>query len=121
MGTVWPCDLSQPATSPNQLQPSTPLMTHTLRVLCLKHLQWMIRGLQQEPDILYEYDSTIKEQIKQGIIEPVEESSEECCKQVHYLPQGDYQGLQNNHDQYYDTYDQCYDNYDQRFHNRTNE
>ena len=146
--------LSGPATSPNQIQPFTSLLTHTLRVdsgtqavqalddrlksfwelesfgisphsntnpsvhdefegsvsfvdgryevellwkkshppladhynLCLKRLRGLIRRLQQDPDVLREYDSTIKDQIQRGIVEPVEESSGDLCKGIHYLP-----------------------------------
>ena len=54
--------------------------------LCLKRLRGLTRRLQQEPDVLREYDSTIKEQLRQGVVEPVEESSEEQSRQGHYLP-----------------------------------
>ncbi len=146
--------LSGPAMSPDQIQPFTSLMTHTLRVdgqtlavqalddrlksfwelesfgisphsdtdpsvhekfegsvcfvdgryqvelpwkkshppladcynLCLKRLRGLIRRLQQDPDVLREYDSTIKDQIQRGIVEPVEESSGDLCDKIHYLP-----------------------------------
>ena len=54
--------------------------------LSLNRLQGLMRRLQQEPDVPREYASKIKGQIEQGIMEPVEESSEELSSQVHYLP-----------------------------------
>lgn len=41
--------------------------------------------MKQDPAILQEYDATIQNQIKQGIVERVE-PSEEDQKCVHYLP-----------------------------------
>ena len=45
----------------------------------------MVKGLKQDPAILSEYDSTIKKQMQQGIVERVEPSEDEP-KCVHYLP-----------------------------------
>ena len=53
--------------------------------LCLKRLHGLVKRLKQDPTILCEYDSTIKKQVQQGIVERVE-SSEEEPKRVHYLP-----------------------------------
>ena len=53
--------------------------------LCLKWLYGLVKRLKQDPAILWEYDSTIRKQVKQGIVEKVE-SSEEEPKSVHYLP-----------------------------------
>ena len=54
--------------------------------LSLKHLWGLIRRLRQDPNVLQEYDSTIKDQIQRGIAEPMEESSGEFCNKTHYLP-----------------------------------
>ena len=54
--------------------------------LCLKRLQGLVRRLQQEPEVLREYDATIKEQIKYGIVEVVQELDGDVYNQVHYLP-----------------------------------
>ena len=45
-----------------------------------------MKRLYQEPIILHEYDTVIKEQIRQGIVEAVENSPEEHCNGVHFLP-----------------------------------
>ena len=50
--------------------------------LCLKRLRGLLKRLKQD---LCEYDSTIKKQIQQGIVESVD-PSEEDPSQVHYLP-----------------------------------
>ena len=53
--------------------------------LCARRLQGLIKRLQQDPAILQEYDSIIKDQLCQGIMEMVEHS-EECPDENHYLP-----------------------------------
>lgn len=53
--------------------------------LCLKRLHGLVKRLKQDPAILSEYDSTIKKQMQQGIVERVGPSEEEP-KGVHYLP-----------------------------------
>ena len=53
--------------------------------LSVKRLRGLLHRLNQDPAILKEYDSTIKYQLKKGIIEvvPMEEPR---SNQVHYLP-----------------------------------
>ena len=53
--------------------------------LCVKCLHELMRRLKQNPAILHEYDSTIKNQMQQGIIETVEPSDKDP-ESVHYLP-----------------------------------
>ena len=53
--------------------------------LCLRRLQGLTKRLKQDPAILQEYDATIQNQMKQGIVELVD-PSEEDPKCVHYLP-----------------------------------
>ncbi len=54
--------------------------------LCLKRLRELIRRLRQDLDVLRQYDSTIKDQIQRGMVEPVEESSGDPCIKTCYLP-----------------------------------
>ena len=54
--------------------------------LCLKRLRRLTHRLQQNPAVLGEYDATIKNQIQQGIVEPVQEDMDESQGKVHYLP-----------------------------------
>ena len=53
--------------------------------LSVKRLQGLLRRLRQDPEILREYDSSIKEQLQKGIVEAVN-MEEPCPNQVHYLP-----------------------------------
>ena len=53
--------------------------------LSVKRLQGLLRRLNQDPQILREYDSTIKEQLEKGIIESVS-MDEPCANRVHCLP-----------------------------------
>ena len=53
--------------------------------LCLRRLQGLTKRLKQDPAILQEYDATIQNQMKQGIVELVD-PSEEDPKCVHCLP-----------------------------------
>ena len=53
--------------------------------LSLKRLQGLLHRLKQDPAILNEYDSTIRDQLKKGIIEPVQ-VEEPCSDRIHYLP-----------------------------------
>ena len=55
--------------------------------LCLWRLYGLVRRLKQDPDVLHEYDSIIRDQIQQGIVETTE-SSEEANEdeKIHYLP-----------------------------------
>ena len=54
--------------------------------LSLKRLNGLLRRLKQEPDILTEYNSVIKTQLQQGIVEPIENQSLVDIPEVHYLP-----------------------------------
>lgn len=51
-----------------------------------KRLQSLLRRLKQDPDILNEYDSIIKTQLQQGIVEKVPKADGGERAQVHYLP-----------------------------------
>ena len=53
--------------------------------LSLKRLQGLLCRLKQDPAILREYDSTIKDQLKKGITEAVQER-EPSAEREHYLP-----------------------------------
>ena len=53
--------------------------------LSLKRLQGLLHRLKQDPAIIKEYDSTIRDQIKKGIIKPIK-AEEPCSNRVHYLP-----------------------------------
>ena len=50
----------------------------------LKRLKGQLVRLKKEPDILDEYDKTIKDQLSSGVIEPVIEL--ERADKIHYLP-----------------------------------
>ena len=54
--------------------------------LSFKRLQGLLRRLRQNPTILQEYDSTIRHQIEQGIVEVVEDPQSNVTGRVHYLP-----------------------------------
>ena len=55
--------------------------------LCLKRLHGLVKRLKQDSAILSEYNSTIKKQMQQGIVERVESSEEEPkCAHYMYLP-----------------------------------
>ena len=54
--------------------------------LSLSRLNGLLRRLQQDKDILREYDSVIKGQIQQGIIETVKQPDQTVADQIHYLP-----------------------------------
>ena len=45
----------------------------------------LLRRLRSTPEVLQQYDSTIKDQVATGIIEPVP-PDEKSANQVHYLP-----------------------------------
>lgn len=53
--------------------------------LCLKRLRGLLTRLKQDPHILKEYDSTIRDQLAKGIIEVVP-NDEPKPELVHYLP-----------------------------------
>ncbi len=53
--------------------------------LCLKQLNGLIKKLKQNPEILGEYNNTIQDRLKRGIVEAVE-ISEDNPGRIHYLP-----------------------------------
>ena len=53
--------------------------------LCLRRLRGLLKRLKHDPEILQAYDSTIRDQVRQGIVEPVQTVDEDLEK-VHYLP-----------------------------------
>ena len=55
--------------------------------LSRKRLENLLKRLRQEPEILKEYDSVIKEQLQRGIVEVVEKPSEGGVGRVHYIMQ----------------------------------
>lgn len=54
--------------------------------LSLKRLNGLLHRLRQNPAIFQEYDATIQDQIKKGIVQIVEELGGETDKKLHYLP-----------------------------------
>lgn len=54
--------------------------------LSRRRLVGLLRRLRQNPEILKKYDSTIREQLRDGIIEVVEEEKATDPGPVHYLP-----------------------------------
>ena len=54
--------------------------------LSRKRLENLLKRLRQEPEVLKEYDSVIKEQLQTGIVEVVEKPSEGEVGRVHYIP-----------------------------------
>lgn len=54
--------------------------------LSLKRLRGLLRRLQHDKDILEEYDTIIKTQLQQGIVEVVKEPTRADATGVHYLP-----------------------------------
>ena len=54
--------------------------------LCLKRLHGLYHRLQQNPSLLEDYDTIIRNQVQQGIIQPVEDSESTEADGVHYLP-----------------------------------
>lgn len=55
--------------------------------LSLKRLYGLLHQLRQDEDVLNEYDSIIRSQIQQGIVEVVEEPEQMTSNKIHYLPQ----------------------------------
>lgn len=56
-------------------------------LLSVKRLHGLLRRLQQNPSILQEYDRVIQNQLKEGIVEKVEETRATAgVNKVHYLP-----------------------------------
>ena len=54
--------------------------------LSLKRLRGLLRRLRNDPDVLREYDTIIKNQLQQGIVELVVDSAAVDVPGVHYLP-----------------------------------
>ena len=54
--------------------------------LCSKRLKGLLSRLRSEKDVLREYDTVIRSQTEQGIVEPVESTAEPDAGGVHYLP-----------------------------------
>ena len=54
--------------------------------LSLKRLRGLIECLKHDKKLLGEYDSVIKTQLQQGIVEPIENATEVNISGVHYLP-----------------------------------
>ena len=54
--------------------------------LSIKRLSNLLKRLNQDPEVLKEYDSVIKEQLKNGIVEVVEKPSDGVVGKTHYLP-----------------------------------
>ena len=54
--------------------------------LSLNRLNRVLRRLRQDKRILHEYDSVIKTQIQQGIVEIVEHPEQSDAERIHYLP-----------------------------------
>lgn len=46
----------------------------------------LLKRLRQNPQILHEYDSVIKDQLNRGIVEIVEQTEVSDDRQVHYIP-----------------------------------
>ena len=51
-----------------------------------KRLKHLLTRLRKDPEILQEYDNVIKEQLKEGIVEVVDEQHPGEIGKVHYLP-----------------------------------
>ena len=54
--------------------------------LCLKRLRGLLKRLRHNPGILQEYHSTIQDQLKRGIVEPVINQTTDKLLKIHYLP-----------------------------------
>ena len=54
----------------------------TTKAMCEHRLRGLLRRLHKEPDVLYEYDRIMKEQLEQGIMERVDKEGD----LIHYLP-----------------------------------
>ena len=53
--------------------------------LCVQRLRGLLKRLKHNPDVLFEYTSTIRDQLSQGIVEVIQ-PSEEDVEKIHYLP-----------------------------------
>ena len=54
--------------------------------LALKRLRGLQHRLQQQPELLKEYDAIIQDQVKQGVVEVVTDPTPTDGRTVHYLP-----------------------------------
>lgn len=54
--------------------------------LSVKRLTNLLKRLHQDPDVLREYDSVIREQLSRGILEVVEKPGEGEIGKLHYIP-----------------------------------
>ena len=54
--------------------------------LCQKRLSSLLKRLRQSPALLSDYDSVMKEQVKRGMVEEVEEPHVRSHDRIHYLP-----------------------------------
>ena len=54
--------------------------------LCLSRLQGLLCRLRQNPEILQQYHSIIQDQIRQHIVEVVENPEDSAAGRIHYLP-----------------------------------
>ena len=54
--------------------------------LCSKRLSSLLRRLQQDQQLLTEYNAVISDQLKRGIIEVVPQSTPSVSDRIHYLP-----------------------------------
>lgn len=53
---------------------------------CKKRLQGLLKRLRLSPDVLRDYDGIIRQQLEQGIIQPVSKDDIGRVGEVHYLP-----------------------------------
>ena len=54
--------------------------------LCKSRLASLLKRLNLKPEVLKHYDDVIRDQRKQGIVEPVEQGTDNGVGEVHYLP-----------------------------------
>ena len=54
--------------------------------LCKSRLVSLLRRLSVKPDVSRQYNDVIREQLKQGIIEPVRQGTTNGVGKVHYIP-----------------------------------
>ena len=64
---------------------NTPPLQDNLE-LCHRRLDSLLRRLKQNPQLLAEYDSIVRDQLSCGMIEVVEDPSSRDHDRVHYLP-----------------------------------
>ena len=53
--------------------------------LCSRRLVGLLKRLRQNPQVLMEYDTVIKDQLSKGVVEVVEEHPQDD-REVHYVP-----------------------------------